>query len=67
LQAAPAAESTANVAFSGMNPMHRDGIQRNAQQTQERHARAAPAQPISDVSKSMPQDWDALELPVILC
>ena len=57
LQAAPVAESTANVAFSGMNPMHRDGIQRNAQQTQERHARAAPAQPISDASKSMPQDW----------
>jgi len=33
LQAAPVAESTANVAFSGMNSMHRDGIQRNAQQT----------------------------------
>lgn len=48
LQAAPVAESTANVAFSGMNSMHRDGIQRKVQQTQERHARATPTQPISD-------------------
>jgi hypothetical protein len=51
------AESTANVAFSGMNPMHRDGIQRNAQQTQERHARATNQRRVEEDAAGLGTRW----------